>query len=265
MKYLIQKNLINQGDLHQIVSALKKHNMEYELIEIIPFTDQIIAEPPLVGKSYFPYGSTSLTNISYRENFLGLHFDLETFNYEAALANRDDMLNDNVMTLTNAITFLNEEIANGNANTDWFVRPSEDLKQFSGIVVTAREAHDWFFDMMSCATSGSYKLEPSTKVVVSEPKKIYSEIRFFIVDGEIVEGSLYRLHGDLHRKRIPDSEISFYNNFVKDKWIPDDCCVMDLAETPYGFKVIEFNCINSSGFYDCNIDNIFSALKAYHY
>lgn len=38
-------------------------------------------------------------------------------------------------------------------------------------------------------------------------------------------------------------------------WLPH-CCVMDLAETDDGLKCIEFNSINASGFYDCNIEKI---------
>lgn len=265
MKFLIQKNLIGKKDLDKIIEVFETEGIDYELVEVIPFSDEL-SGIDLKGLSYCPYGSTSLTNISYSLGLLGLHFDLETFNYEAACLNRDDMLNRNVMRLDEAIQFFNNQIDNGNGDTDWFVRPSEDLKQFTGCVIPAQEAHDWFLDMVECATSGTYKLEPETKVVVCEPKKIYSEARFFIVGGKIVEGSVYRVSGDLYSSRLTEEEYSFHQeNFVDGKWLPDQCCVMDVADTPDGYKVIEFNCLNSAGMYDCDVGNIFRALWKYHH
>jgi hypothetical protein len=51
---------------------------------------------------------------------------------------------------------------------------------------------------------------------------------------------------------------------LANKWLPDQCCVMDLALVEDELKVIEFNCINSSGFYDHDVDAIFKALWKYH-
>jgi hypothetical protein len=49
-----------------------------------------------------------------------------------------------------------------------------------------------------------------------------------------------------------------------DKWLPDSCCVMDLALVDDSLKVIEFNCINSSGFYNHDVSKIFKELYEFH-
>lgn len=252
MKFLLQKNLLKINDFLNIKSILDKYPTDY--VDLIPFTNNIEVDP---DTDYIPYGSTALTVIAKEQyNWSGLHFSLDTFNYEAALQNRDDMLNNNVMRLDDAINFFTKQ----DPNTLFFVRPSADLKQFSGDVFSAKECHDWFKDMMECATSGSYKLDPDTKVVVSLPRKIYKEVRCFIVDGEVVSSSIYRENGVLIQKRCEDEAFQKIAN----KWLPDDCCVMDLAYTSYGYKVIEFNCINSSGMYDCDKEKIFKSLWEYH-
>lgn len=262
MKYAIQRNLINQIDLDQIINSLRRNNMEYVLIDIIPFTDNIITDTPMSGLDYFPYGSTKLTNIAYSLGWSGLYFDQKTFNYGAAVANRDDMLNNNVMSIRSAIDFFKSEIYSGNGETSWFVRPSDDLKHFTGDVVTSKNGHAWFLDMLECASSGSYKLEDDTMVVVSEPVTIYSETRCFVIDGKIIDASLYRNHGQLFKRRVTEN-IPYYQEFA-DKWLPSPCCVMDIADTSNGVKVVEFNCLNSSGMYSCDIDHIFSEVNKYH-
>lgn len=258
MKFLLQTNLLNPEELKEIKSILEKYPTDY--VQIIPFSESI--EVPDQNGDYIPYGSTSLTNIGYAKyNWSGLHFSLATFNYEAADFNRDDMLNANsVMRLDAAIEFLSWQ----HKDDVWFVRPSEDLKQFTGTIVSSKEGHDWFKDMMECATSGTYKLEPYTKVVVARPINIDAEVRCFVVGGKVVSASTYRVAGELQTNRISDlNEIELYQNLA-DVWLPNPCCVMDIAYIGDELKVIEFNCINSSGFYSCNKKSIFDALWEYH-
>jgi len=45
-----------------------------------------------------------------------------------------------------------------------------------------------------------------------------------------------------------------------DKWLPNRNVVMDLALVDNELKVIEFNCINCSGFYNHDVRKIFDAL-----
>jgi hypothetical protein len=46
-----------------------------------------------------------------------------------------------------------------------------------------------------------------------------------------------------------------------DIWQPDDAFVLDIAETSEGFKIIEINCLNASGFYACEMDKVVIALE----
>ena len=261
MKFLIQHNLMANEQLQKIEAAIR--NVPHEFVGLIPFSHEITSETPLNGTAYIPYGSTLLTSLAHSMMFQGLHFNLNTFNYGAALKNRDDMLNLNVVTLAQAIDWLNitRKI---NPDSQWFVRPSYDLKQFSGQVIGARECYDWFKDMLECATSGSYKLEPDTEIVLCEPQKISAEWRWFIVGRKIVSGSMYRAHGQMRQIRELNANVIKEAQMLANKWLPDDCVVMDTALVDGQVKVIEFNCINSSGFYDNDVEAIFTALWKYH-
>lgn len=128
----------------------------------------------------------------------------------------------------------------------------------------AGEGADWLEDAMLCDSSGSYKIEKGTQIVLSEPKTISAEWRWFIVGGKIIDGSMYRAHGQLIKIHEDDSNTTNEAQKFADRWLPDSCCVMDTALVDNELYVIEFNCINSSGFYNHNVSSIFAALYSYH-
>lgn len=262
MKFLIQHNLMNSKQLEEIRKAVEPYPTVY--VGLIPFSHEITCDEDISGVDYIPYGSTLLTSLGYETyKWTGLHFDLNTFNYQASLDNRDDMLNSNVIRLDDAIDFLCN-VAAIYPKKLFFTRPSEDLKQFSGQVIETKECHDWFKSMLECETSGSYKLDADTMIVLCEPQNILSEFRWFIVGGKVISGSMYRAHGQLNSQRCTEQSLIDEAQSFADKWLPDPCCVMDLALTEDGVKVIEFNTINSSGLYDNDIPAVFKALWEYH-
>ena len=261
MKFLIQHNMINPIDLQKIKEAISVY--PHEFVGVIPFSDEITSDEHLIGVEYIPHGSTAFIMRSATLGFTGLHFDLTRFNYEIAAKNRDDMLNSEMIApLHECVVFLETRPA----LEEWFTRPSEDLKQYSGQVMAAGECAVWLRDRMECACSGSYQLGRDTMIVLAQPKPIIAEWRWFIVGGQIISGSMYRKYGELYKKAENDKSIIDEAQQLANKWLPDACCVMDTAVvdgigTP---KVIEFNCINASGFYDNDIPAIFTALWEYH-
>lgn len=258
MKFLIQSNLMGAEQLNLVKDAVV--DLPHQFIELIPFTHDIISDGP-IDDDVIPYGSTLLTTIGYNfHNWKGLYFDLTNFNYQTCLQNRKDMLNDgSVVSIEKAIRILR----GCSDEEEWFVRPNLDLKQFAGIVIKAKECVDWFIDAMECDSSGSYKMEPETEIVLSIPQDIQAEWRWFIVGGKVVSGSLYRSRGRLIKERETDPEVIKDAQKLTSSWMPHDCCVMDVALVDGCLKVVEFNCINSSGFYDHDVKTIFSELYKY--
>lgn len=259
MKFLIQNNLMGKKQIDMVVNAVKDFPHQY--IGLMPFSSEIICEEPLEGIDYIPYGSTLLTTLGYEKyKWSGLYFDLDNFSYRKALKYRSDMLNNGfVIPIEDAITFLS-----GRPNDEnWFVRPNLDLKQFSGIVLPAGECVSWFKDAMECDSSGSYKIHEGTMIVVAEPQVIQAEWRWFVVGGKVVSGSMYRCHQQPRQERSLEEDIIFEAQEKADEWLPHPCCVMDLALVNNKLKVIEFNSINSSGFYDHDVVKIFKELYNY--
>lgn len=258
MKFVIQWNLMNEEALQKIKSAVEKYPHEY--IEMIPFSRDI--NPEQTTKDIIPYGSTLLTTYAYEHGWTGLSFDLSKFNYEEACNNREDMLNDcsvdSLDSIVDLLTIFSDE------DQKWFIRPSEDLKQFSGQVMTAKEIIEFLIDARECASSGSYHLSGDTKIVLTEPQEIQAEWRWFIVGGKVVSGSMYRAHGQMRQIRETDVNVIAEAQRFADLWLPAPNCVMDLALVGDELKVIEFNCINASGFYDSDVEAIIDSLWVYY-
>ncbi len=261
MKYVIQHNLINTDQVEEIRQVVINHNLPHVFVSIIPFTREIICDELLDGVNYIQYGSTTLTMETYRLGWRGQYFNPVRFHADVWNTQRSDMLNSDAMVvpIVQAIDYLRSL----DTTTDIFIRPAEDLKQFSGQVIQASEAADWLTDAMECASSGSYQLALDTAVVVAPPKNIQAEWRWFVVGGRVISGAMYRCRGKLIKEREEDSATIAEAQTFADVWLPSPCCVMDLALVDNQLKVIEFNTINSSGFYNHDVEAIFVELYKY--
>lgn len=260
MKFAIQHNLMNDSTLNQINNALKSHKIPHVFVGIIPFTREITCDEDIAGVDYIPYGSTTLTVVTHQLGWRGQCFDPETFRADVWDENRSDMLNQSTPhTVESAIKYLRTR----DKNETIFSRPAEDLKLYSGMVIECGELADWLEDAMLCASSGSYKLDPVTPIVIADPKVIHAEWRHFIVGGKIIDSSMYRRSGQLYKKHEDDHDVLDESQQLADIWLPHECCVMDTALTDNGVSVIEFNTINSSGFYDNDVEKIIVSLWNY--
>lgn len=249
---------MNEDQLKQIEKSIWVY--PHVFVNVVPFSREIICDELIEGQDFIPYGSTLLTTLGVDRKWKGLHFDLSRMNYRCFLDNHPDMLNDNVLSVQNAIDYLKDV----NPDQEFFTRPSEDLKQYSGQVMIASEIRSWLQSMVEAVGGGSYYMDPQKQIVLCEPKAISAEWRWFIVGGQIISGSMYRAHGQLRKLKELDKSVIDEAQALADKWLPDDCVVMDTALVGDEIKVIEFNCINSSGFYDNDIGAVFDALYKHH-
>ena len=256
-KFLIQTNLMNEAQLQRVRESVEEY--PHQWVSVIPFSREIVSDLPVEGRDYIPYGSTLLTTLGADLCWRGLFFDLDRMNYGYWLDNHPDMLNRGIMSARQAISFLSE----CDPESEWFTRPSHDLKQYSGAVLPSGEIRDMLRSRTECSPdSGTYYLDPLTPILLDQPKRILAEWRWFIVGGVIITGSMYRAHGQLRKLRETDPDVISEAQALADRWLPCDTVVMDtcLVEGYDSVKVVEFNCINSSGFYDHAVPGVFRAL-----
>jgi hypothetical protein len=164
---------------------------------------------------------------------------------------RSDLLNEQIRMLTVA-----------ELRADWiedvsFIKPVR-VKAFTGMVIEPEKAdHDnWLIEQS--------EMDGGELLVMSPVHKIEREWRFFVLEGEVITGSVYRKDG-YRAQRWPVSPDAWAaaRRAVKE-WMPSQNIVIDLARTWDGeYKVIEFNSISSSGFYNSDVKLLVERMEAY--
>ena len=135
-----------------------------------------------------------------------------------------------------------------------FVRPNSPKKLFTGLIVESTDD----LDLMFKTSSVTY----STPVFISCAKHLEREIRYFIVDGQVVSHSQYHKNHEICitedddiecrklAQKVADQTEEFHNTFV--------CDVGLWNGIP---RVVELNCINTSGWYLGDINAIMGSLN----
>lgn len=259
INWILQKNLTKPIILERIKNALQANDETWEEIEVIPFSTEL---PKSKYENAFPvvYGSTTMMLNAYQDLHLqkGVFFDPNRFqmsNYvsqwETHLLNADGQLLE-LRHLENIESTLEEK---------WFVRPNEDTKIFSGQVDTFANLKEWSNRICKLEIAD---FQPSTKIWIAKPQYIIREWRLFIVDNQVISGSRYMLHGKLNES-AEDVPLSMLN-FVKDRlqeYQLAEVYAMDIAEVGEGYKIIECNCFNGTGFYLHDIEKVVSAINKF--
>lgn len=122
----------------------------------------------------------------------------------------------------------------------------------SGIVATPNEI-------------AARNIDSATPIWISKPTEIQAEVRIWMIAGIPVAASTYRLDGQHYRSAshplIPEAIRT--GEACHHIWHPERHYVVDMALTPKGWKIVEYNPVCSSGHYAADPGKIISAfLKA---
>jgi hypothetical protein len=273
MHWVLQENLFKETEWENLVGTLERFNIPYSVHKVIPFIGELM--PPFHSKcpidnykNVICFGSYSMRQAAQANEWTPGVYDLEPFNFEIQMEHWGDlMLNaDSKVVPFKDVEF--DDIA--------FVRPIEDSKVFAGGIFDWKEFKTWQHNVCDLEEDYGNSLSKNTLVQVCNPKKIYSEYRFWIVNQQIVTASLYKRGGKVIYSSDVDSRFyGFVNMVLKTKnretdittsmvntgWRPHDAFVIDVCETPDGIKIVEINTINAAGFYAANVQDIVIALE----
>ncbi len=253
MHWIIQENLWNEEGHSLLLQALDKNGSEYTIVKVRPFIHTI--EPDVnLPNPVMVIGATTLVQIGKSRNWFPSAFINENFDFRVQVQHwKDWMLN------YEAIVAPLDTI-----DPPWepfFIRPPEDSKLFAGTLMTHAELEQWKKDTSEVYSDGYTSLTPRTPVMASAPKEIYAEYRLFVINKKFITGSQYRLGGRFYQNaNIPEMVVNFVE-YISSLWVPDSAFCMDVADTPEGLRVIEVNCINSSGFYKSDVSKTVQALE----
>ena len=98
-------------------------------------------------------------------------------------------------------------------------------------------------------------------VQVAPLTKIYAEYRYWIVDGKIVTKSMYKMGTRVIYSDQVNEAVDAYVQECVDIWQPLRAFVIDVCETPNGFRIVEINTMNAAGFYCADVAKLMFALE----
>ncbi len=196
----------------------------------------------------FFYGSTRVAELAKGYGFRpGAFYEPEWFDPRNWVGKRNDLLNPQQSHLTV-----------GALRRNWILGPSFvksiEGKVLTGMVLEGPDSAWWLKEYAH--------LKDEDELVISPVAEITQEWRFFIVDRRVIAGSQYK-HDGVKRIRGPIPEWAWTRaHWMAEDWLPADNIVMDICRLGNGdFKVVEFNSLSSSGWYNADVRKVVLALE----
>ena len=276
--WLIQSNGFRDSYLFEIAESLKRFNIEFRDFGVVK-NNSITNLTEILKSEYTDYnfitrGGTKFLGIleklrrenkdlSYLDNKLPKEIiDNSNFWIDKLLNSVDYDVNkfDQQYYSLLDLPLLNSDaryidysrIKNYEFTKETFIKPSRDLKSFNGGVIYAGETIQNYI-----ARTGYHSPNiKSEKIVVSDIKEIQEEYRFFMHKNEILGCSRYMLDSEVNPSDFVPENIKDCALEYAELYNPAELYVIDLAVTPEGIKIVEYNCWNASGFYHSNIRDI---------
>lgn len=261
MRWLMQSVFNRDPKVIEIKTNLERFGIPYTDCKVIPFSEDGIefedgnTYESLKDEFIFVYGSYTLARISKKYfspasfispnlsiDNLQLHYGNEMFNSDMIVGSVKDV---------DAI------------DDKFFIRPTEDTKSFCGEVVTREWYNDWKQKILDNPPENYSTVTRDTQISMARLKQIDQEIRCFVIDDKVVTASQYKQNGSpFFHPHVDDYIIDYVNNVIK-TWKPDDAFCMDVAVANGVPKILETNCINSSGLYCIDTQKFIAGMLDY--
>lgn len=267
MHYVIQENIFQEAHYAKLLQTVERFKLPHTVVRIFPFSDKIVDRSVIGDGPYeladlpefvapegpvFVFGAVKLARVSAAHDWrpgslLNANHDFNVYreHYREHLLNWDSR----VQVAVEPIDWAPGQVL--------FIRPVLDSKTFTGAVFDETQWQEKLQGLL--LNDNSFNLR--TEIQVASPKKIQKEIRCWVVGGEVVAASQYKL-GPVTRydSFVDDEAIVFAEDMVRvfqlaEAFVIDVCLVDDV------WKVVECGCINSAGFYHADVSALIGALE----
>jgi hypothetical protein len=253
MHWIVQDNFYQEPHYDWLLRSLEQCGAPYTIVQVVPFSHQIIPEVIPSCDLVMVYGSTTLCKIAADNNwtpgsFLNENHDFRRWNqgYGAYLLNADAKVC---------------RFADVGAEWDeFFLRPCGDNKSFAGMVTDPTSFAEWRHKVLDLG-EGYTTLDGDTLVCYAPVKDIWAEYRFFVIDGKVITWSQYKIGRRVAYNAVVNDDAIEFVQQMADLWVPARGFVLDVALTEDGYRVIEINCLNSAGLYHANAYKIVEAIE----
>jgi hypothetical protein len=260
LTWVLQSNAVGPTDLQAVSSSVTSLGAKLALIRVVPFSHEPADPLPDVPGPCLIYGSSGLLRLAHRLGWAPAGWDGSAFGVAATIRGLGKRaLNDG------AVLSPWSDAAKAARTNGWqtvFVRPEAETKEFQGRVVDLDALQAWIETLHDV----EYVETANNMAMVAPASTLRKEWRIFVVGGRQVSACQYAEAGVPHQKEgVPASVISFVGDVIA-TYSPASCFVIDVAEVladgRWHLKVVEFNSINSAGFYLCDVGRVVMALSA---
>lgn len=258
MHWIVQDNLHHEVGHNMLMETLERFSIPHTEVKCVPFTHGLPLSERIIPLAQpeglvMVCGSTTLSQVAAQAGWTPGSFYNENHDYRVWQAHvGDHLLNTDSVVCRFA-----------DVDDRWdhfFIRPCGDTKTFTGKCYSYKEFDAWrrrVIDLRETYTT----LDADTWVMYAPETQIHREARFFVVDGKVITASTYKIGPKPHQTaEVPPMMWEHAHEMVK-LWQPARAYVMDLALTDQGHKIVEFNCINASGFYQIDIQKFVMAIE----
>lgn len=260
MFWVLQKNLFNEGAFEELLRQLELQDTPYQVVDIIPFAHEMTPDVN-PEELVMTLGATSMSKVSKKKGWKPGYFDENLLYFRLLSEYGQHMLNSDAVTYPLRSVRKNWDI--------FFIRPNNDNKQFSGQVMTWDEFTVWRDNLIKLDGESSLTtLTADDLVITASIKEIYAEYRFYVVDGKVITGSMYKRSNKVYYVNVTefsDPELWQFAQKMVDLWSPNRAFALDVSLTEKGYSVIEINAINSAGFYACDMGKFINAINGMEY
>jgi hypothetical protein len=250
MFYVIQENVFREENYNKIFDVMKRLKLPYEILKIDANGD--IGKLMNKRKDVFVFGSVRAARLAASMewtpgSFYGKNHDFQIYKdyYKKNLLNYDSLLKD----IADPIIWEPNEVK--------FIRPSKDSKVFNGKLYSKIK----WEDTVQMVKEKYLDVMPPVTIQVTSPKKIYKEARIWIVDGKVVTSSYYKFGDNVVWTEDVEPEGLEFAQRMANLYKVAKAFVMDICLTPDGWKIVEINCVNCSGFYKGDLQKLVMALE----
>lgn len=225
-------------------------------IKIIPFERSVVGGDPNIEGPVVAYGSTAIDTVVERNGWTPGVWRTEKLRESYVAATLGDLYMNHDMVVCPA-----EKAAEIAAERGWewfFVKPDTDEKQFAGTITDPRK-YPFFIEGMLAHEWVTRDFE----VCVSPIRDIGIEWRLPVVDGKVVDYSIYRQYRQVMPSREIYQEVLDVAAGAIARHNPVPVYVIDIGQVDDQLRVIEYNGFNSSGLYACDVGNVVDAVNRY--
>lgn len=246
MHWLIQKNIIQNQE--EYIKALKELNIPFTLIN----TKKKFIKKLNPKENYWAFGSVGLILKLYKSDLFSKSVDYHPIQFQFSTMlkyYKEKTLNYDAKILPLKDINIEKE--------PMFIKPNKGLKIFNGKIMLP----NYFKEFKKNIINNKMNFDVNELMVISSKKFVNKEYRLFIVNNEIVSACQTMQYSYLNLNKFVPEEIFNFAKELIEIWTPSNNFVLDIASTPKGLKVVEINCINSSGPYLCDIKKIIKAIE----